>query len=425
MLCSNSRFLVQSKRKTRRFFLLKMEMGQQRRRSRDAAAAASSIVLALLMLSGCVSAKPEGKDVAAVLNPAALADREGADGAKTQAAAPNGVQPAQPGYVDPRMVSAANGKSAANTMPSGAPQAPQVLTAGNGADQPNGGYAMQATGVAAGSHSIFSSGTTSTGQADMDSVPAYAPTRRIVPALKSVYSTQGHAPAEPTPQPSQDQSSNAVPGASSPAPTTALASGKASTNEEPSQGPQNIPMAAALFAGVPKKRGATGQDAATALGGMAQPGVASLGKAAQSFDESHLDYEDDKPTGLMKLVSMPGLTRIAPNGLVLQTNQVNVGCLKPELVHRIKELESHYRKPAIITSGYRPPKGVTHGSKHFTCEAVDIQIKGVSKWDLADYLRSLPGRGGVGTYCHTESVHMDIGESRDWNWPCRKTGTSS
>ena len=50
----------------------------------------------------------------------------------------------------------------------------------------------------------------------------------------------------------------------------------------------------------------------------------------------------------------------------------------------------------------------------------DIQIKGVSKWELATYLRSLPERGGVGTYCHTASVHIDIGPQRDWNWRCRR-----
>ena len=405
---------------------MKMETDRQRRRlSRGATAIASSIILSLLVLSGCVSSKPDGKDVAAVLDPAALAPGESADGAQTQANAPAGGQAAQPGYVDPRMVSAAAGKSAVPPKQSGAPQAPQMQGGDSNPNQPNGGYAMQTTGVAAGSQSIFSGGATQTGQADMDGVPAYAPTRRIVPALKSVYSSEGHAPAEAAPQVPQDQSSNAAPGVSTAVPTNSLASGRSSQNEEPPQGSQSIPMAAALFAGVPKKRGATGQDAAGALGGLAQPAVAATGKASPFFDENHLDDDDDKPTGLMKLASMSGLTRIAPNGLVLQTNQVNVGCLKPELVRRVKQLEVHYRKPAIITSGYRPPTGVTHGSKHFTCEAVDIQIKGISKWDLADYLRSLPGRGGVGTYCHTESVHMDIGESRDWNWPCRRTATSS
>ncbi len=55
---------------------------------------------------------------------------------------------------------------------------------------------------------------------------------------------------------------------------------------------------------------------------------------------------------------------------------------------------------------------------HKSCEAADIQIDGVSKWDIAQYIRSLPNRGGVGTYCHTDSVHLDTGNARDWNWGC-------
>jgi uncharacterized protein YcbK (DUF882 family) len=79
----------------------------------------------------------------------------------------------------------------------------------------------------------------------------------------------------------------------------------------------------------------------------------------------------------------------------------------------------------IVTSGYRSPtrnkkaRGAQH-SLHMYCSAADIQVEGVSKWELASYLRSMPGRGGVGTYCYTESVHIDIGPERDWNWRCRR-----
>ncbi|TIL49575.1 MAG: DUF882 domain-containing protein, partial [Mesorhizobium sp.] len=52
--------------------------------------------------------------------------------------------------------------------------------------------------------------------------------------------------------------------------------------------------------------------------------------------------------------------------------------------------------------------------------AADIQVPGVSKAQLASYIRTMPGRGGVGTYCHTESVHIDVGPERDWNWRCRR-----
>ena len=80
---------------------------------------------------------------------------------------------------------------------------------------------------------------------------------------------------------------------------------------------------------------------------------------------------------------------------------------------------------AIVTSGFRSRaynrliRGARN-SMHIQCKAADIQVQGVSKARLARYLRSLPGRGGVGTYCHTKSVHLDIGKKRDWNRRCRR-----
>jgi uncharacterized protein YcbK (DUF882 family) len=142
-----------------------------------------------------------------------------------------------------------------------------------------------------------------------------------------------------------------------------------------------------------------------------------------SDDEEH--EGDDEPAGLMQLASLPSMTRVAPNGLYIQTDKVEVRCLRPQLVDLIHQVENHYKRPAIITSGFRDPRhnrragGVRH-SLHTLCAAADIQVQGVSKWELADYLRSLPGRGGIGTYCHTESVHIDIGGERDWNWRCRR-----
>jgi uncharacterized protein YcbK (DUF882 family) len=163
-----------------------------------------------------------------------------------------------------------------------------------------------------------------------------------------------------------------------------------------------------------------------ALGEQTLPGVrvnAMFPTTTGLEDEEHDD--DGEPAGLMQLASLPSMTRIAPNGLYIQTDKVEVGCLRPELVSMIRMVENHYKRPAIITSGFRDPRrnrragGVRH-SLHTMCAAADIQVQGVSKWQLADFLRSLPGRGGIGTYCHTESVHIDIGGERDWNWRCRR-----
>lgn len=127
----------------------------------------------------------------------------------------------------------------------------------------------------------------------------------------------------------------------------------------------------------------------------------------------------------VQVASAGGLARLAPNGLRAQHDSVQMACLKPKLVRLLKKVKRHYGRDVIVTSGYRSAKrnrraGGARGSRHTTCEAADIQVPGVTKWQLAKYLRTVRGRGGVGTYCHTKSVHIDIGTKRDWNWRCRR-----
>jgi uncharacterized protein YcbK (DUF882 family) len=131
---------------------------------------------------------------------------------------------------------------------------------------------------------------------------------------------------------------------------------------------------------------------------------------------------DDGP---VLLASAGGLARLAPNGLKVQRESVDVACLKPQLVRMLKQIEAHYGRSIVVTSGYRSPghnrrvRGAKN-SLHMYCAAADIEIDGVGKWELAKFARSMSGRGGVGTYCHTEAVHVDIGPNRDWNWRCSR-----
>ncbi|MCO5146146.1 MAG: YcbK family protein [Aquamicrobium sp.] len=141
-------------------------------------------------------------------------------------------------------------------------------------------------------------------------------------------------------------------------------------------------------------------------------------------DDSDIDLHEGEEPGV-QFASAAGLARLAPNGLMKQTDRVDVACLKPSLVRVLKAVEKNYGKKVVVTSGYRSPdknrraRGARN-SLHMYCAAADVQVEGVSKWELASFVRSMPGRGGVGTYCHTDSVHIDVGPERDWNWRCRR-----
>lgn len=165
-------------------------------------------------------------------------------------------------------------------------------------------------------------------------------------------------------------------------------------------------------------------DNSNPLPGVRQNSLFEITRRSGIDDDSDIDlHEGDEPN--YQLASAAGMARLAPNGLVRQTDNVDVACLKPSLVRVLKAVERHYGRKVVVTSGYRSPdrnrraRGARN-SLHMYCAAADVQVEGVSKWDLAQYVRSMPGRGGVGTYCHTESVHIDVGPERDWNWRCRR-----
>lgn len=323
-----------------------------------------------LMLSGCVSDKKTA-DAAALAGPV--------DPALEQQAAAS-----KPGYRDPMISNVSGATTAGTTQTPGA----EPMTAGSAATAPAniGGLAMQSTGINAQAMSIFSVRTTPQNNPTstvLDSGGnAYAPVG-VSPARSSVYSTQ--LPPEQTPQ------------------------GQVVLPQHSSQNTstQTAPV----------------QTASVATGALPGQTMNALYSAPKQNLLGSL-------SGLLQKASMPGMTRVAPNGLHVQNDKVEVGCFKPDLMNVIKAIEGHFGKPVIVTSGYRDPEhnrmvGGAEESMHKTCDAADIQVDGISKWDIASYIRSLPDRGGVGTYCHTDSVHLDTGKNRDWNWGCGGTGSAT
>ncbi len=332
------------------------------------------IASSILALSGCVSDK-KALDSAAVSTPAA----EGQPAPRLAAAMPaaSSSAPKQP-YRDPMLTNvsgvdpqvAAQDADAAAVAPPADPAMQQQQPANIG------GLVMQSTRINAQAMSIFSdhqpqaqNNSTST-IIQPQGVNAYAP--QNAGPRSSVFS----APPEPQPGEMLPQQS----------------SQNTSTKLAPVQ--------------------------TASLTGSSIPG--STMNALYSAPKQNLL---GSLSGLLQKASLPGMTRIAPNGLHVQNDGVQVGCFKPDLMRVIKTVETHFGKPVVVTSGYRDPQhnrevGGAEESMHKSCEAADIQIDGVSKWDIAEYIRSLPNRGGVGTYCHTESVHLDTGNARDWNWGC-------
>ncbi len=127
----------------------------------------------------------------------------------------------------------------------------------------------------------------------------------------------------------------------------------------------------------------------------------------------------------VQVASAASLARLSPKSLKTQHSRVNVDCITPKVIAIINLVEQRYGKQPVVTSGYRSPSrnrraGGARNSMHIYCKAADIQVEGVSKWNLAKFMRTIPGRGGIGTYCRTKSVHIDTGPKRDWHHSCRR-----
>ncbi len=126
---------------------------------------------------------------------------------------------------------------------------------------------------------------------------------------------------------------------------------------------------------------------------MRQTALFEIKRKSGLDDESDVDLnEDEGPIGgSYQVASAAGMARLAPNGLLKQNETVDVACLKPSLVRVLKTIEGHYGRKMVVTSGYRDParNRRANGAKnslHMYCAAADIQVPGVCKWELANYI---------------------------------------
>ena len=150
-----------------------------------------------------------------------------------------------------------------------------------------------------------------------------------------------------------------------------------------------------------------------------------IGQRASADYDAEILEEANGEEGSYQVASLSGMARMAPNGLLVQRPDVQTGCFDPQLVSMIRAVERKFNTKVVVTSGYRSPsynKRVNGAQKsmHMACKAADIQVPGANNLVVANFVRTLPGRGGVGTYCHTTAIHVDTGKERDWAWACRR-----
>jgi uncharacterized protein YcbK (DUF882 family) len=433
---------------------------------------ALALTVSVLTLSGCVSAAKEtadaaqaAEDVVPVVASADAAAPAGYTDQQVAAAGANGQQQtaAYPAQATAMVPAAGTGQPASLTMQSTGLKATSSsifsVQTPNAAGQTQGNAPLpagQQTGVNPASNSLFNSGQPPVNPTPLplegasNAEGTAAATQQVASAGMG---TDGTALPVAVPIPSSGdgmraghvQQPAAIQTASAEiingAPAILADSGKVPKDGNQSDNAERPLTLAGLFAAKRKNRNPFNGDRFSkapaqktlgvtdakpqqiaALGFTDLPGVRTTSMFA-TVEDSEPAHDDD--SAAVEVASLSGLARLAPNGLWLQTEKVETGCFQPDLLRVLKVVETHYGRQVMVTSGLRDLKhnasaGGSRHSLHTTCQAADIQVPGVSKWDLAEYLRTIPGRGGVGTYCHTESVHIDTGESRDWNWRCRR-----
>ncbi|MFD2238440.1 YcbK family protein [Aureimonas populi] len=158
-----------------------------------------------------------------------------------------------------------------------------------------------------------------------------------------------------------------------------------------------------------------------ALPGVDPSSLFEIGQRASVDDEDLLDDIG----GSYQVASLSGMARLAPNGFLVQRDDIVTNCFGTELVGLLRQVENRFNQKVVITSGYRSPShnrrvNGAKASMHMACKAADLHVPGVDGKTVAAFVRSLPRRGGVGTYCHTAAIHVDVGQKRDWNWACRR-----
>ena len=134
---------------------------------------------------------------------------------------------------------------------------------------------------------------------------------------------------------------------------------------------------------------------------------------AMPGDKHEVDEVGDEPEAAApnapRKIDAP-TSRAEADYLVKQTPRVMTHCFPASLRQVLARMSKHFGSPVIVTSGFR--SGGRRGSLHRVCKAADIQIAGVRPSQIVGYAQLQDEVGGIGTYRHTRSVHVDVREQK-------------
>ena len=86
--------------------------------------------------------------------------------------------------------------------------------------------------------------------------------------------------------------------------------------------------------------------------------------------------------------------------------------IESELVEVLEDVRTHFKKPVIITSGYRTPEynkkiGGVKNSQHTKGTAADVKVKMIPASKVQNYLsQKYPNKYGIGRY--NNFTHIDV-----------------
>ena len=115
-------------------------------------------------------------------------------------------------------------------------------------------------------------------------------------------------------------------------------------------------------------------------------------------------------------------------GYYVANGGVDTSCISPMLRSALGQIERHFGRKAVLSSGYRSAfhnasVGGADNSYHMKCMAADIFIPGVPKGRLIAYARKVDRVGGLGCYPGRTFIHIDVRDRpRGWNRPVTFSG---